>query len=84
MKAERNFTTTDIFAEHLTLTFSLDNDIAFSSYVGWDPHFGATRLFIRGPLLTALWCVKPSFFSSHFSQWTIAKGCQRSNGKATR
>ncbi len=28
MKAERNFTTTDIFAEHLTLTFSLDNDTA--------------------------------------------------------
>ena len=26
MEKEHNFTTTDIFAEHLTLTFSLDND----------------------------------------------------------
>ena len=26
MEKAHNFTTTDIFAEHLTLTFSLDND----------------------------------------------------------
>ena len=44
MEKAHNFTTTDIFAEHLTLTFSLDNDISLIRLADRHSHFGAATL----------------------------------------
>ena len=50
MEKEHNFTTTDIFAEHLTLTFSLDNDNARKQRLQRD------LVLVLTPIMSLLCC----------------------------